>query len=118
MAQPQCRVLNPIDHAIDLSTSDGRKIYKDGIKSLTDKFDGTSDKATFFQMKVINASESRFWAAVCKLEFNRQDIDMLKQLGKLILEKLKAHCDEIWDGDIEDNDTYHPKFATAWWEHS
>jgi len=58
MAATQWRVLNPFDHAIDLSTSDGCKIYKDGIKPLNDKFDGTPDKATFFQMKVIDASES------------------------------------------------------------
>jgi len=87
-------------------TSDGRKIYKDGIKPLNDKFNGTPDKATFFQTKVINASKSRFWAAVCKLEFNGEDIDVLKQPGKLTLDELNAHCDEIWEGDIDNDDTY------------
>ena len=57
-------MLNPFDQAIDISTSDGHKIYKDGIKLLDNKFDGTPDKATFFQTKVIDMSESRFWVAV------------------------------------------------------
>ena len=100
-------MLNPFDQAIDLSTFDGHKIYKDGIKLLDNKFDGTPDKATFFQMKVIDVSKSRFWAAVCKLEFNGEDIDVLKQPGKLTLDELKAHCGEIYGKeDIEDNDTY------------
>ena len=106
MAIVQWWVLNPFDQAIDLSTSDGHKIYKDGIKLLDDKLDGTPNKATFFQTQVIDASESRFWATVCKLEFNGEDIDVLKKPGKLTLDKLEAHCDEIWDGEIEDDDTY------------
>ena len=106
MAQAQCHVLNPFDNAIDLSTTDGHKIYKEGIKPLDDRFDGSSDKATFFQTKVIDASESRFWAAICKLEFNGEDVDMLKQPGKLSMEDLKVHYDEIWEGDINDDDTY------------
>ena len=69
---------------------------KDGIKLLDNMFDGTPDKATFFQMKVIDVPESRFWAAVCKLEFNGKDIDVLKQPGKLTLDELKAHCGEIY----------------------
>jgi len=64
MAIVQWWVLNPFDQAIDISTSDGHKIYKDGIKLLDNKFDGTPDKATFFQTKVIDMSESRFWVAV------------------------------------------------------
>jgi len=106
MAQAQHHVLNPFDNAIDLSTTNGCKIYKDGIKPLDDKFDGTSNKATFLQTKVIDASESRFWAAICELEFNGEDVDMLKQPGTLSMEDLKVHCDEIWEGDINDDDTY------------
>ena len=106
MAIVQRQVLNPFDQVIGLSTSDGHKIYKDGIKLLDDKLDGTPNKATFFQTQVIDASESRFWATVCKLEFNGEDIDVLKKPGKLTLDKLEAHCDEIWEGDIDDDDTY------------
>ena len=76
------------------------------LHRLWDKFDGSSDKATFFQTKVIDASESRFWAAICKLEFNGEDVDVLKQPGKLSMEDLKVHYDEIWEGDINDDDTY------------
>jgi len=101
----QCRVLNPFDHAIDLSTSDGHEIYKDGIKPLDEKFNGTG-QGNLLKMKVIDVSKSRFWAAICKLEFNGEYIDVLKQPGKLTLEDFKAHCDEIWDGEIEDDDTY------------
>ena len=81
-AAPQC-VLNPFDGEIDLSTSTSCKIYKEGILPLIKKYDGKADKATFFQTKVIDASKSRFWAATCKLEFDREDIDILKQPGKL-----------------------------------
>jgi len=55
---------------------------------------------------VIDVSESRFWAAICKLEFNGEDVDVLKQPGKLTLDELKAYCDKIWEGDIDNDDTY------------
>ena len=100
------RVLNPFDGEIDLSTSTGRKIYKEGILPLIEKCDGMADKATFCQTKVIDASKSRFWAAICKLELNGEDVNVLKQLGKLSLEEFPVHCTDIWQGDIDDDDTY------------
>jgi len=52
------QVLNPFDDKIDLSTSKGCKIFKEGIKLLNEKFNRTPKKATFFQTKVIDASKT------------------------------------------------------------
>ena len=53
------RVLNPFDTEIDLATTEGRKLFKEGIKPLEEKYDGTAERAMYFQTKVIDASESR-----------------------------------------------------------
>ena len=106
VTQPARRILNPFDDAIDLSTSDGRKIYKEGTKPLEEKYDGTPEKATFFQTKVIDASESRCWSSIYKLRQDGELIDLLKQPGKISLVDLKQHCDAVWQGDIQDDETY------------
>jgi len=61
---------------------------------------------TFFQTKVINASESRCWSSIYKLRQDRELIDLLKQPGKISLVDLKQHCDAVWQGDIQDDETY------------
>jgi len=85
ITQPAKRILNPFDDTIDLSTSDGRKIYKEGTRPLEEKYDGTPEKATFFQTKVIDASESHCWSSIYKLRQDGELIDLLKQPGKISL---------------------------------
>ena len=58
-----CQILNPFDNEIDLNTSDGHKLFKEGIKPLDEKYDGSA-KATYFQTKVIDASEAWCWATI------------------------------------------------------
>jgi len=36
------RILNPFDNDIDLTTAEGRKLFKDGIKPLDEKHDGST----------------------------------------------------------------------------
>ena len=102
-----CRVLNPFDTEIDLATTEGRKLFKEGIKPLEEKYDGTAERATYFETKVIDASESRCWATISKIVMEGQDVDILKQLGKLTLTDLKEYTETIWtDGDVNNDETY------------
>ena len=59
MAQARQRLLNPFDQDIDLSTAAGAKIYKSAIEPLATKYDGSSEKASYFQMNVIDASVNK-----------------------------------------------------------
>jgi len=63
------------------------------MKPLEEKYDGTPKKVTFFQTKVIDASESR-WSSISKLKQGRELIDLLKQPGKILLVDLQQHCNE------------------------
>ena len=72
------RILNPFDNDIDLTTAEGRKLFKDGIKPLDEKYDGSTEKATYFQTKVIDASESRCWATISRIIMDGEDVNILK----------------------------------------
>ena len=52
-------ILNPFDTKIDLATMEGCKLFKEEVKPLEEKYDGTSEKAMYFQMNIIYTSESR-----------------------------------------------------------
>ena len=95
------QILNPFDNEIDLNTSDGHKLFKEGIKPLDEKYDGSAEKATYFQTKVIDASESRCWATISQITMDGHDFDVLKQPGKLTMSDLLEYMETVWsDGNI------------------
>jgi len=89
ITQPAKRILNPFDDTIDLSTSDGPKIYKERTRLLEEKYNGTPDKVIFFQTNVIDASESHCWSSIYKLRQDGELVDLVKQPGKISLVDLK-----------------------------
>ena len=98
------QILNPFDNKIDLNTSDCHKLFKEGIKPLDKKYDGSAEKATYFQTKVIDASESRCWATISQITMDGQDFDVLKQPGKLAMSNLLEYTETVWsDGNINDD---------------
>ena len=50
----------------------------------------------YFQTKVIDTSESRCRATISKIVMEGQDVDILKQPGKLTLTNLKEYTEAIW----------------------
>jgi len=102
-----CQILNPFDNKIDLNTSDGGKLFKEGIKPLDEKYDGSAEKAPYFQTKAIDASESHCWATISQITMDGQDFDVLKQPGKLTMSDLLEYTETVWsDGDINDAAMY------------
>jgi len=79
-------ILNPFDTEIDLATTEGCKLFKEGIKPLEEKYNGTAERATYFQTKVIDAPGSRCWPTISKIIIEGQDVDILKQTGKTYLD--------------------------------
>jgi len=74
--------LNPFNDTIDLSTSDGHNIYKEGTKLLEETYIGTPEKATYFQTKVIDISESHCWSSIYKLRQDGELINLMKTTRK------------------------------------
>ena len=107
-----CHVFNPFDKDINLTTIKGHKLFRDRIKPLEEKYDGSTEKAMYLQTKVINESESRCWAMISQIIVYCKDINILKQPGKLTFDDLMEYVQMVWtDGDINDNDVYQKRIC-------